>query len=173
MRDGLHILRFPSLSEDQFRGCVAAFVDSLTGEFNAATAALRRLEGQTKGSAFVHEIALDQQRYGALIVLDRWTSMVRAFGPHVQLSRWPEIAAEASNRVDAAEKLLSRVNQLVDSGNAYTTELVETVLLAFQSVNGIFQQERAAAGQMAKLGPMLPEEYTEARRIFLEDLAAR
>jgi len=51
----LHILRFPSLSDDQFRGCVAAFVDSLSGEFNAAAAALRRLEGQAKGSAFVHE----------------------------------------------------------------------------------------------------------------------
>jgi hypothetical protein len=169
----VRITRYPALSEQQFLGCNAAFVDSLTGELHATGMALRRLEGRVKGSAFAYEMDLDAHRYGALIVLDRWTSMVRAFGPHVQLSRWPEIAAEASNRVDAAEKLLSRVNQLVDSGNAYTTGLVETVLLALQSVNGIFQQERAAAGQMAELGPMLPEEYTEARRVFLEDLAAR
>ena len=35
------------------------------------------------------------------------------------------------------------------------------------------QEERDDAEQSAKLGPMLPEEYREARRIFLEDLAAR
>ena len=169
----MRITRYTSLSERQFLGCNAAFVDSLTGQLHATGMALRRLEGRVKGTAFAYEMDLDAHRYGALIVLDRWASMVRAFGPHVQLSRWPEIVEQASSRVDAAEKLLGPGNQLLDSGNAYTTELVETVFLALQSVNGIFQQERAAAGQMAKLGPMLPEEYTEARRIFLEDLAAR
>ena len=83
----MHILRFPSLSDDQFRGCVAAFVDSLSGEFNAAAAALRRLEGQAKGSAFVHEIALDLHRYGALIVLERWGALVASFGPHLAETR--------------------------------------------------------------------------------------
>lgn len=169
----MRITRFPALSEQQFLGCNAAFVDSLTGELHSTGMALRRLEGRTKGSAFAHEMDLDAHRYGALIVLDRWAAMVRAFGPHVQLARWPEIVSEAPNRVDAAEKLLVQVNRTVDSGGAYNTEMVETVLLALQSVNGIFQQERAAAGQMAELGPMLSEEYSEARRIFLEDLAAR
>ena len=45
--------------------------------------------------------------------------------------------------------------------------------VAFQSVNNVFEEERAEAEQSAKLGPMLPEEYRDARRIFLEDLAAR
>jgi hypothetical protein len=45
--------------------------------------------------------------------------------------------------------------------------------MAFQSVDGVFAEERAEAEQTAKLGPMLPEEYKDARRIFLEDLAAR
>ena len=34
-------------------------------------------------------------------------------------------------------------------------------------------EERAAAEQAGRLGPMLPQELSEARRIFLEDLAAR
>ena len=45
--------------------------------------------------------------------------------------------------------------------------------MAFQSVDGVFAEERAEAEQSGRLGPMLPEEYRDARRIFLEDLAAR
>ena len=45
--------------------------------------------------------------------------------------------------------------------------------MAFQSVDGIFAEERAEAERTGRLGPMLPEEYRDARRIFLEDLAAR
>jgi len=36
-----------------------------------------------------------------------------------------------------------------------------------------FEEERTETEQSAKLGPMLPEEYRDARRIFLEDLATR
>jgi hypothetical protein len=169
----VRLARYPSLSETQFLGCNAAFVDSLTGELHSTGMALRRLEGRVKGSAFAYEMDLDAHRYGALIVLDRWASLVHAFGPHLPLSRWPEIVSEAPARVESAEKMLGQANQLIDSSDAYVPELVETVLLAFQSVNTILQQERAAAGQMAGLGPMLPAEYQEARRIFLEDLAAR
>ena len=61
----MHITRYPSLSQQQFLGCVAAFVDALTGELNAATLALRRLEGKSKGAAFAYEMTLDTHRYGA------------------------------------------------------------------------------------------------------------
>ena len=67
----MRITRYPNLTEPQFFGCVAAFVDSLSGELNAASMALRRLEGQAKGRAFAYEMTLDQHRYGALIVLER------------------------------------------------------------------------------------------------------
>ena len=169
----MRITRYPSLTEAQFLGCTAAFVDSLAGELQATAQALRRLEGRGKGSAFAHEMTLDAHRYGALIVLDRWSTVVGAFGRHVRLTRWPEMVEEAPARVKAAEEMLGRVNQLVDGGASYASEMVETVLLAFQSVQAIFQQERAAAEQMAALGPMLPEEYREARQVFLEDLAGR
>ena len=42
-----------------------------------------------------------------------------------------------------------------------------------QSKGSAFSHSRAAAEQNAKLGPMLPADYSEAREIFLEDLAAR
>jgi hypothetical protein len=51
--------------------------------------------------------------------------------------------------------------------------MVEACLMAFQSLSATFGEERAAAEQNAKLGPMLSEDYSSARRIFLEDLAAR
>jgi hypothetical protein len=169
----LRILRYPSIGEPQFLGCAAAFVDSLEGELNAAALALRRLEGRAKGSAFAYEMTLDQHRYGALIVLDRWSALVAAFGPHLHLAARPEMVAEAPARVAAAERILGPANQLIDAADGYTASVVEACLLAFQSASGVFQQERASAEQSAKLGPMLPEDFREARRIFSEDLAAR
>jgi hypothetical protein len=169
----LRITRFPNISETQFFGCTAAFVDSLEGELNAATIALRRLEGRSKGSAFAYEMTLDTHRYGALIVLDRWSSLVAAFGPHLKLSRRQTIVDGAAARVSAAEGILGTANQLIDAASGYPTEIVEACALAFRALDTTFAEERAEATERAKLGPMLPEEYTSARRIFLEDLAAR
>jgi len=169
----LRITRYPNITAAQFFGCVAAFVDSLSGELNAASMALRRLEGQRKGSAFAYEMALDQHRYGALIVLDRWSSFVEAFGPHIEQPRRQGIVADAAARVRSGEEILSRANQLLDQADVYHPEVVEACLLAWQSIEAAFREERQEAEQSSALGPMLPDEYREARRIFLEDLAAR
>ena len=169
----MRITRFPSIGETQFFGCVSALVDSLSAELNAAAMSLRRLQGQRKGAAFAYEMAMDTHRYGALIVLDRWSTLVGAYGPHLQLSRRPNIIGQAPARVQAAETILSTANNLIDAADNYSDSVVEACLLAFQSVNTTFAEERAEAEQSAKLGPMLPDEYKEARRIFLEDLAAR
>jgi hypothetical protein len=169
----LRITRYPSISEQQFFGCVAAFVDSLAGELNAAAAALRRLENLAKGGAFAFEMTLDTHRYGALIVLDRWSSLLVAFGPHLRLSQRETILENGEARVHAAEEILARANQVIDAAGSYTGDLVEACLMAFQSVNITFAEERAAAEQSAKLGPMLSGDYKEARSIFLQDLAAR
>ena len=169
----MRITRFPSLKEAQFFGCTAAFVDSLSGEFNAASSALCRLAGQSKGSAFAYEMTFDTHRYGALIVIDRWSTLISTFGPHLELSRRPAIIRSAPERIRTAETILGVANQLLDAADVYSPAIVEACALAFQSVNTTFAEERAEADQSAKLGPMLPEDYTSARRIFLEDLAAR
>lgn len=169
----MRITRFPALSEAQFFGCTAAFVDSLFGELNAAAGSLRRLQGQAKGAAFAYEMTLDTHRYGALIVLDRWSTLVGAFGPHLQLSRRQSIVGSGPARIRDAESILGTANQLLDASGTYAPAVVEACTLAFQSMHTTFSEERAEAEQSAKLGPMLPEDYTSARRIFLEDLAAR
>ena len=169
----MRISRFPSLTEAQFFGCTSAFVDSLSGELNAASIALRRLEGKSKGSAFAYEMTFDTHRYGALIVIDRWSALVSAFGPHLELSRRRGIISGAPERIRTADTILGYANLLVDAADAYSRAIVEACALAFQSLNTTFAEERAEADQSAKLGPMLPEDYTAARRIFLEDLAAR
>jgi hypothetical protein len=169
----LRITRFPAISESQFFGCTAAFVDSLFGELNAAASALRRLEGQSKGAAFAYEMTLDTHRYGALIVLDRWSTLVNAFGPHLRLSRRQSILENGPSRVRTAEGILGTANNLLDASGGYSAAVVEACVLAFQSLQTTFAEERTEADQSAKLGPMLPEDYTSARRIFLEDLAAR
>lgn len=169
----MRITRLTSISEHQFFGCVAAFVDTLFGELHSAAIALRRLEGKSKGDAFAYEMELDQRRYGALIVLDRWNSVVGAFGPHVELSQRPAIIEEAQGRIAAAEQILRRANDLIDAAPGYTSELVEVCVTAFQTLKTIWTDERASAEQWSQLGPMQPEDYREARRIFLEDLAAR
>jgi hypothetical protein len=169
----LRTTRFPSITEEQFLGCTSAFVDSLSGELNAASIALRRLEGKAKGSAFAYEMTLDSHRYGALIVLDRWASLIRAFGPHLKLQQRQSIVQAAPERIAAGEQILNRANQLLDAADRYSTAVVEACLMAFQSLDGIFREERQAAEQSARLGPMLSSEYREARQIFLEDLASR
>jgi hypothetical protein len=108
-----------------------------------------------------------------MIVLDRWATVTGAFGPHLQLSRRAGILNEAAARVRSAEELLVRANALLDGSDGYAPEAVEACLLAWQSVGGVFEEERAEAEQMSKLGPMQSEDYKEARQIFLQDLAAR
>jgi hypothetical protein len=169
----LRITRYPHIGEQQFFGCVSAFVDSLSGELHAAAISLGKLAGSRKGSAFAYEMALDTHRYGALIVLDRWSTLVAAFGPHLEIGRRPDIVTRAAERVRAAEDILGRANMLVDAAPAYSEDVVEACAMALRSVEGVFTEERAEAEQAGKLGPMLPEEYRDARRIFLEDLAAR
>jgi hypothetical protein len=169
----VRITRFPSITEPQFFGCTSAFVDSLSGELNSASIALKRLEGQGKGRAFAYEMTLDQHRYGALIVIDRWSTVVRAFGPHLTLTRNATIVSEAASRVQAAETILTTANRLLDSSDRYSEEVVQACLMAFQSLETTFAEERKTVDQFSKLGPMLPDDYKEARQIFLEDLAAR
>lgn len=169
----MQITRHASLSEPQFLGCVSAFIDTLTGELNSAAMYLRKLDGQAKGAAFAYEMSLDRHRYGALTVLDRWSTLVAAFGAHVTLSRYPGIIAQAPARVRAAEGILETANRLLDMASGYSRDVVEACVLAFQSLSTTFAEERQAASQSAQLGPMLPEEFKEARGIFLHDLAAR
>ena len=169
----MRITRYPHISEAQFFGCVSAFVDSLSGELSASAMSLGRLAGSRKGSAFAYEMTLDTHRYGALIVLDRWSALVGAFGAHLEVGRHAEIIGRAAERIRAAEDILGRANMLVDAAPAYSEDLVQACVAAFQAVDGVFAEERAEAEQSGRLGPMLPEEYTGARRIFLEDLAVR
>ncbi len=169
----MQITRYASLSEQQFLGCVSAFADTLTGELNSAAMYLRKLEGQAKGAAFAYEMTLDRHRYGGLTVLDRWGTFVAAFGPHLTLSRYPAIVAEAPARVRTAETILETANRLIDAADRYTSDVVEACVLAFQSLATTFAEESQAASQCAQLGPMLPDEFKQARAIFLQDLAAR
>src|SRR5207253_3972169 len=97
--------------------------------------ALRRLEGKAKGAAFAYEMTLDTHRYGALIVLDRWSTLVNAFGPHLTLSRRQTIVEEGSRRIAAGEEILGRANAAIDSSGQYGSDLVEACALAFQSLN--------------------------------------
>ena len=80
---------------------------------------------------------------------------------------------EGPARVASAEEILTRANQVVDAGDFYGPDVVEACALAFQSLDSIFREERAMAAQAGSLGPMLSDEHKDARRIFLEDLAAR
>src|SRR5579864_8567128 len=125
----VQITRHISLSEPQFLGCTSALVDALFGELNAAAMYLRKLEGGAKGAAFAYEMALDRHRYGALTVLDRWAELARAFGPHLRLSLYPAIIDEAAPRVEASEQILSRANQLIDSAERYSSDVVTACTL--------------------------------------------
>ncbi|MFN3323228.1 MAG: hypothetical protein ACK5AZ_07015 [Bryobacteraceae bacterium] len=169
----MQITRYLSLNESQLLGCTSAFVDSLFGALNQSAMYLRKLQGQKKGAAFAFEMQLDANRYGALLILDRWGEFTRAFAPHANLERHRSILDEAPERVRTAENLLGRVNDLIDAAESYSDEIVSACLMGFQALNTIFAEEKTAAEQALSLGPLLPEEFREYRRVFLGDLAAR
>jgi hypothetical protein len=62
---------------------------------------------------------------------------------------------------------------LIDAAAGYSSDVVEACVLAFQSLGTTFAEEHQASRQSAQLGPMLPDEFKQARGIFLHDLAAR
>ncbi len=169
----MQVTRYLSLNENQFLGCLSAFIDSLSGELNSALAYLRRLENRRKGSAFAFEMQLDKHRYGAIIVLDRWVDFTQAFRGHVELGRHQPLFDQAEQRARQAQRILEQSNQLTDNAPLYESGVVEACAMAYRTIEFTFQEERKAADQTVALGPMLPEEFKEYRRVFLTDLAER
>lgn len=169
----MQITRFLSLDENQFLGCLSAFTDTLSGELNSALAYLRRMENRRKGAAFAFEMQLDKHRYGAMIVLERWTDFTRAFAGHVQLGRHQSLFDQAPQRVTQSQRILEQSNQLIDNADTYATEIIEACSMAYRTIEFTFQEERKASDQTVALGPLLPEEFKEYRRVFLTDLSER
>ena len=135
--------------------------------------ALRRLAGSRKGSAFAFEMTLDTHRYGALIVLDRWSTLVAAFGPHLEIGRHPEIIASAGERVRAAEEIVGRANMLVDAAATYSPgggSVRDGVSGPWTASSRKSARKRS---NRASSAPCCLKSTQDARRIFLEDLAAR
>lgn len=169
----MQITRYMSLNEVQFLGCVSAFIDSLNGELNAALMFLRKLEHQGKGSAFAFEMQFDKHRYGAMMVLDRWADFARAFRGNVELGMHQSLFDGVQARVESAGNLLTRVNEVIDASESYGSAVVEACQVTYQTVLQAFSEERIASEKAMSLGPLLPEEFKEFRRVFLADLAAR
>src|SRR5450759_2307567 len=80
--------------------------------------------------------------------------LVGAFGPHLEIARHPDIVGRAAERVRTAEDILGRANMLLDLAPAYSEEVVEACVAAFQAVNGVFAEERAGAEQSGGRGEM-------------------
>ena len=80
---------------------------------------------------------------------------------------------ETPGQVQTAENILGRTNDVIDASDQYSGDVVAACLMAWQSLGTTFAEERKAAERMMTLGPMLPDDFKQARRIFLEDLAAR
>lgn len=169
----MQITRYLSLNEAQFLGCLSAFIDTLSGELNSALAFLRRMENRHKGSAFAFEMQLDKHRYGAMIVLDRWADFTAAFRGNVALGAHQDLFDQGAQKVQQSQRILEQSSQLVDNAPVYSSEVVEACAMAYRTIEFTFQDERKAADRATALGPMLPEEFKEYRRVFLGDLSER
>lgn len=169
----MQIARYLSLNEQQFLGCVSAFVDVLSSEMSGALMNLRRLENRGKGSAFAFEMAMDRARYGALIVLERWTELHRAFHGHASLGALQSMFDQAPERAAAAAKLIEQTNHLIDRAEVYSPDVVAACEAAFRTVDLTFSEEREAAAKSGALAELGVEDYRDYRRVFAGDLAAR
>ncbi len=169
----MQILRLATLSEAQFFGCAGAFADALLNSMHSTLENLRRLQDRPKGSAFAFEMQMDQDRYGALIVLERWADCVNAFAPNLTLSHDQEIVDEAPARVLTGENLLGRTNRLIDASPHYSSEVIAAAAMGYDAVKLTFRQEIELNTRMQTLGPMQPREYLDTRQLFGQDLAKR
>ena len=106
----MRITGCPQFSDSQFFGCVAVLVDSLSGRLHAATVWLHRKVANRKGSASACDLTLDTHRCGALIVLDRWSTLVGALRPHLEIEQPADVIRRAGDRVRAAEDILNPAN---------------------------------------------------------------
>jgi hypothetical protein len=79
---------------------------------------LHRKVANRKGSASACDLTLGTHHYGALIVLDRWSTLVCALGPHLGIGRPADVIRRAGDRVHAAEDILNPANMKghADSG---------------------------------------------------------
>ena len=169
----MRILRYPSLTEEQALGCLCAFTDALEAELKAAAQFLHRLQGQEKGRAFAFEMELDAHRYGVVITVDRWRQFAGAFGPHLAGTRMGALLENAPQSAEAATALMERLNEAVDSAPAYSGDLISACTSDLDRVLRLFDGALGQASETMSLGPMLSEDFREARRIFASDLASR
>ncbi len=168
----MQITRYTSLNDRQLLGCASAFIDALFGSLNSAIMYLRKLEGQPKGAAFAFEMSLDQGRYGAMLILERWLEFANTFSPHA-VGTHASLLADASRRVVTAGDLLERTNRVLDAATVYSPDVVAACAEGYRALQITFDEEHAAVEREVKLGPMLSEDFKEYRRVFLGDLAAR
>ena len=126
-------------------GCLAAFVASFSDHIAQARNFLARLEGKQKGVLFAWEIALDQARYGALIVLERWKELNERFSQSIDGLPGRLPSGESSARAERACQDLAGWNERLDAAERYDPVLVESYGAALLNLlDGLAQEQQAA-----------------------------
>ena len=132
-------------------GCLAAFVASFSGHIAQARNFLARLEGKQKGALFAWEIALDQARYGALIVLERWKELNERFSRSIDGLPGSLPSGESSARAEQACQDLAGWNERLDAAEHYDPVLTECYGAALLNLlDGLAQEQQAARSAHAR-----------------------
>ncbi|MCH7978038.1 MAG: hypothetical protein IH935_03550 [Acidobacteria bacterium] len=140
-----------ALSEPEYMGCLAAFVASFSGHIAQARNFLARLEGKQKGAFFAWEIALDQARYGALIVLERWKELNERFSQSIDGLPGSLPSGESSARAEQACQDLAGWNERLDAAERYDPVLMECYGAALLNLlDGLAQEQQAARSAHAR-----------------------
>lgn len=140
-----------ALSEPEYLGCLAAFVASFSGHIAQARNFVARLEGKQKGALFAWEIALDQARYGALIVLERWKELNGRFHQSIDGLPGSLPSAESSARAEQACQDLAGWNERLDAAERYDPVLMECYGAALLNLlDGLAQEQQAARSAHAR-----------------------
>ena len=140
-----------ALSEPEYLGCLAAFVDSFSGHLTQTRSYLARLEGKKKGALFGWEMALDQARYGALIVLERWKELNERFSRSIDGLPGSLPSGESSARAEQACQDLAGWNERLDAAERYDPVLMECYGAALLNLlDGLAQEQQAARSAHAR-----------------------
>ncbi len=137
------------LSLTEYLGCLSAFV----GQFDQALYTMSHfavaLKGQSRATAFGWAASLDQARYNAALIVDRWGLFNETADQRLGVS--PEEAAlyetlpsveQALERRRELEDLTTRVNRFIDDIEVFTPDDVRIIREMAEAVGHEIESER-------------------------------
>lgn len=145
-----------SLTRSQYLGCLHAFIGQFQTEIYMLRSLAIRLRGHTREEVFGWAASLDETRYRASLMLDRWRHfnemaperVLESAAETELFSSAPSIDHE-SHVCGELLDMLSRTNMFIDSLEAFSTDDVRMIGEMVEALDRELQQDREQIANIA------------------------